>query len=148
MFRDDVPSCCTPCCGALSSVSAGAAFCWTSSLLASIGADREVLMKATGVWEEESLPCHLNKCQYFPELQSLIFFWRSNKIHYGNCVRLPGNSVKIGKETSSVMKMRVFFLLCPLCDLVAKHPQTRNIPQWFSQKPCKNQLSSLLITQA
>lgn len=76
------------------------------------------------------------------------FFWHSNKIHYGNCVRLPGNSVKIWKETSSVMKMRVVFLLCPLCDLVAKHPQTRNIPQWFSQKPCENQLSSLLITQA
>lgn len=51
---------------------------------------------------------------------NLWFFWRSNKIHFANCVRLPGKSVKIWNENSSVIELRVVFFRYVCCVIGSK----------------------------
>lgn len=124
--------------------------CWTSSPLASIAAH-----SSQGGADESRQNFERRKIYLVVSISASIFlncnlwfFWRSNKIHFANCVRLSGSSIKIWNENSPVIELRAGFFVMSAVWLVAKHPQTGNIPQWFSQKPCKNLLSSLLITQA
>lgn len=116
---------------------------WHVSVEAAVG---EVLTEADRAWEEENVPCHQLSASIFPNCSLWFYFWGGR---WDPLRQLCYTTWQLGQDLKWEFFNRTegWFLVTSSVWLVAKHPQTGNIPQWFRQKPCKSQLSSLLITQ-